>query len=79
MNTTRTNQAQRNQTTAGRSTAVATISLASMSYAPSRVESIHSDRDGHWAVYMFVALACLAGTILISSTSAQLFLDRLSQ
>jgi hypothetical protein len=48
-------------------------------YAPRPAESIHSPRDGHWAVYVFVAVLCLAGTIFASSNAAQGMLDRLIQ
>ena len=45
--------------------------------APAQTESIHSARDGHWAVYIFVAALCLAGTLFASSSTVQGILDKL--
>jgi hypothetical protein len=53
--------------------------VTTVRYAPRPTESIHSARDGHWAVYVFVAVLCLAGTIFASSNAAQGILDRLIQ
>lgn len=46
--------------------------------APPRKESIHSARDGHWVVYVFVAVLCLAGTLFASSGMVQEMLDTLA-
>jgi len=62
--------------TSQRHTAPARVTVAALRLAPSRKESIHRARDGHWAVYVFVAVLCLAGTLFASSSMVQDILDR---